>query len=122
MTTGVGTRVQTQNIPVAVIDVSQRNTRKDLDAGTEDATLENLAQSIKEQGRLQPPTLRPTTAGRFEVIAGQRRVLACRLLGLETISAFVRDDLTDDQAVAVSLIENVQRADMSPLDKARAFD
>lgn len=114
--------MQTQQVPLAAIDISKFNTRKDLSAGSEDASLDDLAQSITEQGLIQPPTLRQTVGGRYEVVAGQRRILACQKLGWESIPAIVRDDLSDDQVVAVSLIENVQRAEMSPSDKARAYE
>ena len=108
------------DVPLAHIVVSSLNTRKNMDAGTEDADLEALAQSICEQGLLQPPLLRATGPDRYEVVAGQRRVLACQRLGWSTILAVVRE-LSDEEAVAVSLVENVQRADMHPIDKARAF-
>ncbi len=113
--------MQTVRVPLAAIAVSVLNTRKDLAAGGEDASLDDLARSIAEQGLISPPVLRRQPDGRYEVVAGQRRVLACRALGLEAIPAIVRDDLSDDDALALSLVENVQRADMSPLDKARAF-
>ena len=111
----------TREIPLSAVDVSKFNTRKDLGAGVEDVSLEDLASSIRERGLINPPTVRETAAGRFEVIAGQRRVMACLQLGWEFLPAIIRNDLTDEQAVALSLVENVQRADMSPLDKARAF-
>ena len=81
----------------------------------------DLANSIQERGLLMPIIVRPTPGGQYDLIAGQRRFLACRLLGMQTISASIRDDLDDTDATAVSLIENVQRADISPIDKARAY-
>lgn len=114
--------MQTQQISLAMIDISTFNTRKDLSAGGEDSSLDDLARSIAEQGLLNPPTLRKTPTNRYEAIAGQRRILAARKLGWSEIPAIVRSDLTDAQAVALSLIENVQRADMSPMDKARAYE
>ncbi len=114
--------MQTQQIPLAAIDISKFNTRKDLSARNEDSSLDDLARSIAEQGLLNPPTLRQTAVGRYEVVAGQRRILACQQLGWQHIPAIVRDNLTDGQAIAISLIENVQRADMNPMDKARAYE
>jgi ParB family chromosome partitioning protein len=108
------------DIPLRAIDVSHLNTRKNLDAGIEDASLDDLARSIEEQGLLNPVQVRRVGSDRFELISGQRRFLACRKLGMDAVPASVVD-LTDHQAVAVSLIENVQRADMHPLDKAEAF-
>jgi len=106
-----------QDVSLGAIDISAQNTRKDLSAGEEDASLEDLARSIQAHGLLQPPLLRPTRDGRHEVIAGQRRILACRKLGLATIPARITH-IDDSEAVMVSLIENVQRADMCPLDKS----
>ncbi len=114
--------MQTLQVPLDTIDISSFNTRKDMSAGGEDNSLDDLARSIAQQGLISPPVLRPLGNGRFEVIAGQRRILACQKAGLEYVPAIVRDDLSDNQALAVSLVENVQRADMSPLDKARAYE
>lgn len=117
----VGIRMQTSDIPLDMIDVSEFNTRKDLVAGTEDSGLEELARSIQEKGLLSPVVVRRSAKRRFELIIGQRRFLACRKLGLETIPALVRENLDDTDALALSLIENVHRADMNPMDKAKAL-
>jgi ParB family chromosome partitioning protein len=117
----ISNTVPTRTILLNAINISKFNTRKDLNAGTEDGSIDDLAQSIAEQGLLSPPVVREVSPGRYEVIAGQRRILACRKLGWETIEVKVRNDLDDDQAIAVSLVENVQRADMHPMDKARAY-
>ena len=109
------------SIPLAAISVSAFNTRKDLDAGTEDAGIGDLAASIRERGLLGPITVRRQPDGGFELIAGQRRFLACQQLGMASIPAIVRDDLDDTDATVISLVENVHRADMSPLDKAQAY-
>ena len=113
--------VETRDIELSAIRLSNLNTRKDLDAGTDDAGLMDLANSIQEQGLLQPITVRTAGDGRYELIAGQRRFLACRLLGSATISAIVRDDLDDTAATVVSFVENVHRADMNAIDKAKAY-
>jgi ParB family transcriptional regulator, chromosome partitioning protein len=101
--------------------VSAFNARKDLQAGQEDSGIDELASSIQQQGLLSPPIVRPTSDGRFEVLVGQRRLLACRKIGLNPVPCLVRDDLGDADAVALSLVENVHRADMHPLDKACAL-
>ena len=101
--------------------VSALNARKDLHAGQEDSGIDELASSIRQQGLLSPPIVRPTPDGRYEVLVGQRRLLACRKLGLDPVPCLIRDDLGDTDAVALSLVENVHRADMHPLDKARAL-
>ena len=59
--------------------------------------------------------------GYYDLIAGQRRFLACKKIGKTTIHAIVRDDLDDADATVISLVENVHRADLSPMDKARAY-
>jgi ParB family chromosome partitioning protein len=101
--------------------VSTLNARKDLQAGQEDSGIDELASSIARQGLLSPPIVRPTGDGKYEVLVGQRRLLACRKVGLDPIPCLVRTDLGDADAVTLSLVENVHRADMHPLDKARAL-
>ena len=113
--------MEVKEIALDLISVSEFNSRKDLDAGTEDAGVRDLANSIREKGLFSPITVRSAAGGRYELIAGQRRFLACRLLGMAAIPATVRDDLDDVGATVVSLVENVQRADMNPMDKARAL-
>lgn len=112
--------MEIQEIPIRKIEVSGFNTRKDLQAGTEDSSLQDLAASIREHGLLSPITVRPIGEGKYELLAGQRRFLACASLGWTFIPAIVAA-VEDDKALQVSLIENVHRADLHPLDKARAF-
>lgn len=116
--------MDTQNlvVPIDKLVVASTNARKDTDAGQEDASLSGLAQSIREHGLLNPLTVRPREDGSYEILAGQRRYLACKQIGLPEIPVVVRSAVSDSKAVALSLIENVQRADMHPLDKAAAFD
>jgi len=108
-------------IALARLVVSDLNARKDLRAGQEDSGIEELASSIRQQGLLSPPIVRPRDDGCYEVLVGQRRLLACRRIRLDPVPCLVRDDLGDTDAVALSLVENVHRADMHPLDKARAL-
>ncbi len=112
---------QVLQVPLDALRVSSTNTRKDTEAGQEDASIAGLAQSIKKHGLVNPLTIRSLGDGTYEIIAGQRRYLACKELGLATVPAIVRDHVSDTSGVALSLIENVQRADMHPLDKARAY-
>lgn len=109
------------DLPLGVLFVSSLNTRRDLIAGQEDSGIDDLAASIREKGLLQPITVRPEAGGRYEVIVGQRRFLACQKVGHDPISCVIRDDVNDADAVTISLVENVHRADMNPLDKARAL-
>lgn len=113
--------MEVKEIELNKINVSGFNTRKDLNAGTEDASLNDLANSIKEKGLLNPIMVMEKAGGKYELIVGQRRFLACRKLGWKTIPAIIRDKLDDTDATILSLIENVHRADMSPIDKARAY-
>lgn len=82
--------------------------------------LAELAASIKEHGVIQPVVLRLLEEGRYELIAGERRWRACRMLGYQSIPAIVKK-YQDMEAVAVSLIENVQREDLNPLEEALAY-
>ena len=82
--------------------------------------LEELAQSIRAQGIIEPLVVRPRAAGGFEIIAGERRWRAAERAGLANVPAVVRD-VDDRQAKAMALIENIQREDLSPLEEARAL-
>lgn len=110
-----------QEIKLDDIEVSELNTRKNLNAGTEDSSLDDLAESIEKEGVLNPVTVR-RKGDKYELIIGQRRFLACKRIGKSTIRAEIREDLNDADARALSLAENVMRADMHPLDKAEALN
>ncbi len=112
--------MEVKEIELADISVSEFNTRKDLGAGTEDAGLDDLANSIRERGLLNPVMVR-RKGDKYELVVGQRRFLAYRKIGWDTIPAIIRDELDDTDATIISLIENVHRADMNPIDKARAY-
>lgn len=79
--------------------------------------LEDLANSIRKQGVLQPIVVRPIDARRFEIIAGERRWRAAQLAGLDKIPALVRD-VSDESAIAMALIENIQREDLNAMEEA----
>jgi len=93
----------------------QPRTRMDQEA------LKELAESIKSQGVIQPILVRPvagaSVASKFEIIAGERRWRAARMAGLLTVPVLIRD-IPDHQALAVALIENIQREDLNPLEQA----
>jgi len=82
-------------------------------------TIKELASSIRERGVLQPVLLRPS-GGSFQIVAGERRYLAAREAGLDTIPAIVRQ-FTDREALLIAIIENVQRENLNPMDEARAY-
>ncbi len=82
--------------------------------------IEELAESIKSQGVMQPIVLRPLGQDRYEIIAGERRWRASQRAGLEKIPAVIRQ-VDDESALAMSLIENIQREDLNPLEEATAL-
>jgi ParB family chromosome partitioning protein len=112
--------MQFTDIPVSEVDVSQSNVRKNLEDGEIDSSLSDLANAIESQGLLQPITVY-RAKNRFALVVGQRRLLAVKQLGWKTIPAIVRDAMSDEDAIAMSLVENVHRADMNPKDKAVAL-
>lgn len=85
----------------------------------EDDPIDELAHSIEEKGVLQPLVVRPTKEG-FEVVAGNRRLRACRLLGMKKVPCYVVG-LDSKQAYEVSIIENLQRNSLNPIEESRAF-
>ena len=84
-------------------------------------TIDELAASVRERGVLQPILVRPFGVNRFQIVAGERRWRASRIAGLETIPALV-EDIDDETALEIAIIENLQREDLSPLDEAAMYD
>ena len=108
-----------KELPLDVLQRGQYQPRLDM---REDALAE-LAESIRAQGVVQPIVVRAVSGGRsgqYEIIAGERRWRAAQMAGLDTIPAVVRE-IPDIAAVAVALIENIQREDLNPLEEARAL-
>jgi ParB family chromosome partitioning protein len=103
-------------IPIDDIDVNPRQPRKDFDP----VALEELAQSIKAAGVLQPVVVRRAPGGRWELIAGERRWRAARLAGLDRIPAVVRE-ASDAESIELALVENLLREDLNPLEEAEAY-
>lgn len=99
------------------IDRNPYQTRSQFD----EAALDELATSIAATGVVQPILVRSTSEGRYQLIAGERRLLASRKAGKTTIPAVVRQ-ASDGQAMEMTIIENLQRADLNPMEQARAFD
>jgi ParB/RepB/Spo0J family partition protein len=112
-TRSVGVRI----VPIARIEPNPEQPRL---AFNQD-TLDELAASIREHGVLQPILVRPTGPNQYQLIAGERRWRASKLAGLETIPALI-EDIDDDTALEISIIENLQREDISPLDEAAMYD
>lgn len=106
-----------QDVPVSNIEPGRYQPRTVMDPDR----LEELAESIKAQGLVQPIVIRPLAkAGRYELIAGERRWRATQLAGLSTIPAIIRE-MEDESALALGLIENIQREDLNPLEEANAL-
>jgi ParB family chromosome partitioning protein len=80
-------------------------------------SLEELAASIKAQGLIQPISVRPVSGGRYEIIAGERRWRASQIAGMSEVPVLIRE-IPDDAALAMSLIENIQRENLNPLEEA----
>ncbi|WP_412754229.1 ParB/RepB/Spo0J family partition protein [Legionella donaldsonii] len=89
-------------------------------AEIEEAPLAELAASIKQQGLLQPLVVREIANGRYEIIAGERRWRACQLLGFTEVPVVLRQ-VDDETAMAIALVENLQREDLNAMDQARAM-
>ena len=106
-----------REIRVEHIDRNRFQTRGRLD----ETALNELAASIKANGVMQPVVVRPTREGRFELIAGERRWLASQRAGKQTVPAMVRQ-VSDQQALELTIIENLQREDLGPIEQAQAFD
>lgn len=104
-------------IPVDRIESNPRNPRLAFDQ----ESLEELASSIREHGVLQPILVRPVDENRFQLVAGERRWRASKIAGQLTIPALV-EDIDDDTAMEISIIENLQREDISVLDEAAMYD
>ena len=87
----------------------------------DEASLAQLAQSIKARGILQPIVVRPVSDGRYEILAGERRWRAARLAGLERVPALIRE-VPDEAALGIGLIENIQREDLNPIEEASGLE
>lgn len=105
-----------RRIPTDLVVPNPRQPRTSFD----DETLQALADSVRERGVLQPVLVRPLPGGRYELIAGERRWRAARLAGLEVIPAIIRSVDPVMQA-QMALIENIQREDLNPVDRALAY-
>lgn len=85
-----------------------------------EAELDELAQSVKEHGVLQPIVVRRKGDGMYELIAGERRFRAAKIAGLPTIPVLVRNS-NDEKALAIALVENIQRENLNPMEEAKAY-
>lgn len=106
-----------QEIAIDLIDPNPYQTRRQIN----EAALTELAESIRVSGVVQPVVLRPAANGRFQLVAGERRWLASRRAGKTAIPAVVRQ-ISNEQAMEITIIENLQREDLNPMEQARAFE
>lgn len=106
-----------REIPLEVIDRNPYQTRTHFD----EVALAELAASISATGVVQPVLVRPLPSGRFQLIVGERRLLAAKKAGLATIPAILRQ-VSDEQAMEITIVENLQRTDLNPMEQARAYD
>ena len=106
-----------REIPVGDIDRNPFQTRTSFP----DDKLDELAASIRANGVVQPILVRRQANGRYQLIAGERRWLASQRAGKQTVPAILRQ-VSDEQAMEITIVENLQRADLNPMEQARAFE
>jgi ParB family chromosome partitioning protein len=107
---------QLKHVPVEFIQRGKYQPRRDMNQ----EALEELANSIRAQGVMQPIVVRPVGPDKYEIIAGERRWRASQLAGLDTVPVVIRD-VPDEAAIAMALIENIQREDLNPMEEAIAL-
>jgi ParB family chromosome partitioning protein len=106
-----------REIPLDQIDQNPFQTRSQVNQ----EQLAELAASIAANGVVQPVLVRPLAGGRFQIIAGERRWRASQMAGKTTVPAILRQ-VSDEQAMEITIVENLQRADLNPIEQARAFE
>src|SRR6266700_1108333 len=106
-----------REIPVDLIERNPFQTR----AAVDERALKELSASIAATGVVQPILVRPLPDNRFQLIAGERRWLASKMAGKATVPAILRQ-VSDEQAMEITIVENLQRADLNPMEQARAFE
>ncbi|MDF1780847.1 MAG: ParB/RepB/Spo0J family partition protein [Alcanivoracaceae bacterium] len=105
-----------RRLPVELLERGRYQPRRDMSP----EALQELSESIKAQGVMQPIVVRPLGEKRYEIIAGERRWRAAQMAGMTTIPAVIRD-VPDEAAIAMALIENIQREDLNPMEEALAL-
>lgn len=105
-----------RSVPLSALKASGFNPRRNFS----DAQLDELAASIRERGLVQPLVVRPLGGDRYEIVAGERRWRAAQMAGLREVPTVIRD-VPDQAAIAMALIENIQRENLNPLEEANAL-
>lgn len=108
--------IPTTSLKLTEIEPNKEQPRKDFD----DAALAELADSIREHGVLQPLLVRPMVNGRYQIVAGERRWRASRMVGLAEVPVVIRE-MTDTEAMELALIENLQRKDLNIIEEALGY-
>ena len=103
-------------ISISLVEPNKGQPRKDFDR----EKIQELADSIKENGLLQPILVTPLENGGYRIVAGERRWRAARIAGLKEVPVYVRD-LSEKQVMQLALIENIQRQDLTPIEEAKAY-
>lgn len=111
-----GSEGRVQQLPWSSIVLPEKQPRRYF----EETELEKLAVSIREHGILTPLLVRPKGTGQYELVAGERRYRAVKTLRLEQVSVLIRE-MTDDEAVEIALLENLQREDLNPVEETEAI-
>ncbi|MCH5195539.1 MAG: ParB/RepB/Spo0J family partition protein [Oscillospiraceae bacterium] len=102
---------------ISEIEPNKSQPRKTFD----NESLKQLADSIKEHGILQPILVKSTSVGSYKIIAGERRWRAAKMAGLSDVPVLIRDDLSEEQAAQIALIENLQRENLNPVEEALGY-
>lgn len=106
-----------QTLRLSEMEPNKDQPRNDFD----EQSIANLADSIREHGLLQPILVRPLENGSYQIVAGERRWRACRMLGMSEVPVIIRE-LDDFQTAKIALVENLQREDLNPIDEAMGYD
>ena len=112
----IAAKAAINSIDIALIEANPWQPRTEFDQ----EQLEELAASIKSVGIIQPLTLRQIDNGRYQIIAGERRYRAAKMCGLDTVPAYIRE-ANDDVMLQLALLENIQRADLNPIEEALSY-
>ena len=114
----IGGDESTVTLRISEIEPNKSQPRKTFD----NESLKQLADSIKEHGILQPILVKSTSVGSYKIIAGERRWRAAKMAGLSEVPVLVRDDLSEEQAAQIALIENLQRENLNPVEEALGYN
>jgi|YNPMSStandDraft_1061717.scaffolds.fasta_scaffold01342_12 ParB family chromosome partitioning protein len=106
-----------KKIPLDLIIPNRHQPRQNFD----EESIKELAQSIKENGLINPITVTKIEANKYEIIAGERRYRACKYLGWKEIDAIIKNNVDENKKIITALIENIQREDLNPYEKAMAY-